>query len=91
MGKSSSHCHSCMGTGKVLRMVGFDDDHYPRYASVRCPACNGSGEVDMTELFIVPRGMVKDEFFVSPLYTEDEQSKLRKILEEERKFLEKGR
>jgi len=82
-------CPSCMGTRKVLRMAGYDADHYPKYAECKCPACNGTGVVDMSELFIVPRGLVKDEFFVSLLYTEAEQTKLRRILEEERKFFEK--
>lgn len=82
-------CFSCMGTGRVLRMLGLDEDHYPKYCEIPCPACHGVGKLDMGELFVVPRGMIKDEFFVTELFTEIEQEKLRTLLEEERKFFEK--
>jgi hypothetical protein len=84
-----SICLSCGGSGKVLRMVRCDIDHYPQYAEQKCPACHGTGYVDMAELFVVPRGLVKDEFFVSPLYTEAEQKRMRRVLEEERRWFEK--
>jgi DnaJ-class molecular chaperone len=84
-----SICLSCGGGGKVIRVIGFDADHYPLFAEQRCPACGGTGFVDATELFVVPRGLVKDDFFVSPLYTEAEQKRLRAVLEEERKWFDR--
>lgn len=85
----NSLCLSCNGSGKVLKMFGFDKDYYPTFVKAKCPSCHGTGFVDSGELFVVPRGLIKDEFFVSSLYTEDEQNKLRAVLEEERKWFEK--
>jgi len=82
-------CLSCAGTGKVKRMIGVDNDYYPVYGNIKCPACSGRGTLDMGELFIVPRGMIKDEFFVATLYTEAAQAKLRTVLLTEEKFLDK--
>lgn len=82
-------CPSCQGSGSVYSQVGVDEDHYPLYRKARCPYCSGTGDVDLSELFLVPRGMVKDEFFVSPEFGEESQRRLRRALESERKFMER--
>lgn len=82
-------CPSCLGTGVVHSEAGFDEDHYPLYRKARCPYCFGKGKVDLGEIYLVPRGMIKDEFFVSPEYGEQSQRRLRRILEAEKEFLEK--
>ncbi len=81
-------CPSCCGDGNVYSRVGVDEDNYPLYRKARCPYCMGTGDVDLSELFLVPRGMVKDEFFVSPEFGGESQRRLRMALEQERKFME---
>lgn len=81
-------CPSCLGTGKVFHVVGIDEDSYPLYKKMLCPFCHGAKMVDLNELYVVPRAMVKPEFFVNKEYTEDSQAYLRRILQREKEFFE---
>lgn len=84
-------CKSCLGTGKVLREYKLDQDNYPLYCAITCPVCGGNGGIDDTELFVVPRAFIKDDFFVSSLFSEGEQKRLREVLKNEQLFLERNK
>lgn len=87
-------CRVCMGTGKAYRRAvnpAVDEDGYPLYSRIKCPMCGGSGFMDTSELYIVPKSMVKDEYFVHPEFTEDHQAWLRKVVEREEQFLGKSK
>ena len=79
-------CPSCEGTGKVYYQTGFDEDNYPLYKRMVCPYCHGVREVNLDELFLVPRAFVKPEFFVGEEFTSDSQERLRRALKREDEF-----
>lgn len=79
-------CPSCAGTGIVYYEYSLDEDNYPLYKKMQCPYCHGVGEVDLAEIFIVPRGMVRQEFFVNPEFTKDSQDAVRRALSREKEF-----
>lgn len=81
-------CPSCTGSGKVYYVAGVDEDTYPLYKKMVCPFCHGKGLVDLCELYVVPRAMVKPEFFVDKEFTEDSQARLRKALQREQEFFD---
>lgn len=80
-------CPSCEGTGKVYYQASIDEDNYPLYKRMVCPYCHGAGEVDLSELFVVPRALVRSEFFVDAEFTAESQERLRKALQREQEFL----
>lgn len=86
---SMQECPSCRGTGTVFHVAGIDNDSYPLYKKMVCPFCHGAKTIDIGELYIVPRAMVKPEFFVDKEFTEGSQENLRRALRREQEFLAK--